>query len=190
VAVVLGTALTALAPAPAARAEAPEATNRTVADLSRYCTACWRNASLPADCWDDCTQDVFSRLMDRVDPSAWSQVLGREGEERREFVRAIDTVKKRWQRARKWAAGPVDDVDDPRDRQRQELREERAVVDRAAEELLTSRQQRILQLCFEGWSVQEIAHELKTGPERVSDEKYKAIQKLRTHLCAEGQDAS
>jgi hypothetical protein len=40
-----------------------------------------------------------------------------------------------------------------------------------------------LQLSFEGWSVQEMASTLKTPAERISDEKYKAIRKLREHLC-------
>ena len=54
----------------------------------------------------------------------------------------------------------------------------------ASEELLSPRQRRILQLSFEGWSAHEIADELKTTSERVSDEKYKAVRKLREHLCA------
>ena len=61
---------------------------------------------------------------------------------------------------------------------------DRAAVDQAAAELLSSRQQRILRLSFEGASVQEIADELHLPAERVSDEKYKAIKKLRQHLCA------
>ena len=64
VAVVLGTALSALA-----GGEASAAT-RTVTDISRYCTACWRNARLPADRWDDCTQEVLVRLLERV-PTAY-----------------------------------------------------------------------------------------------------------------------
>jgi len=40
-----------------------------------------------------------------------------------------------------------------------------------------------MQLSFEGWSVHEIAAELRTPPERVSDEKYKAIRKLRGRLA-------
>jgi DNA-directed RNA polymerase specialized sigma24 family protein len=34
----------------------------------------------------------------------------------------------------------------------------------------------------EGWSVADIAADLATTPERVSDDKYKAIQKLRAHF--------
>ena len=57
------------------------------------------------------------------------------------------------------------------------------MVNRVANQWLTSRQQRIMQLSFDGWSVQEIAEDLALPAERVSDEKYKAIRKLRSHLC-------
>lgn len=71
VAMVLGTALSALGTPAAVAREVPENTARAVADISRYCTACWRNARLNPDCWPDCTQEVFSRLLERVDPDAW-----------------------------------------------------------------------------------------------------------------------
>ena len=65
------------------------------------------------------------------------------------------------------------------DHARQDQREE---VNRAAQVVLSPRQQRIVELCATGWAVPEIASELGTTPERVSDEKYKAIRKLRSHL--------
>jgi RNA polymerase sigma factor (sigma-70 family) len=182
VAMVLGTALSALAPGQQARAETPPETLEAIADMGRYCTACWRNARLPADAWTDCTQEVFSRLLERIPTDQWDRVLRADGDEHREFVRAIDAVKKRTQRARKWTAG-LDGVADPRDDSARHLHEEREVVRQAAAEVLTPRQQRILQLSFEGWSVQETAAELCLPPERVSDEKYKAIRKLRAHLA-------
>ena len=37
-------------------------------------------------------------------------------------------------------------------------------------------------LSFEGWSVHEIAEEMQIPAERISDEKYKAIRKLREKL--------
>jgi RNA polymerase sigma factor (sigma-70 family) len=186
VAVVLGAALSALGPVANTRAETVEATERAITDMSRYCTTCWRNAALPADCWNDCTQEVLCRLLERVSPGVWDQVLQQEGQERCEFLRAIDTVKKRWQRSRKWSDGAIDSVADRREQQERHLREERQVVDQAAEVLLTPRQQRILQLSFEGWPVQDIARELHAPAERVSDEKYKAIRKLRVHLSTVG----
>jgi RNA polymerase sigma factor (sigma-70 family) len=181
-AVVLGTALSVgQAPALAAPPAIPE---RTVQDLSRYCTACWRNARLHPDCWGDCTQEVLRRLLERVRPGDWEQVLGAEGEERKEFLRAIDTVKKRTQRQRKWSLTLSDSVPDRREVRERRLAEEREAVRRTAAEVLSPRQQRILQRAFEGCSVQEIATELKLPAERVSDEKYKAIRKLREHLAS------
>jgi RNA polymerase sigma factor (sigma-70 family) len=188
-AVVLGTALTAFGGPGQATAEAPpEATLQAIADMGRYCTTCWRNARLPADAWTDCTQEVFRRLLERLPADAWQRVLAGDGDERREFLRAIDTVKKRTQRARKWS-GDVENVADRNDQHARYLNEERELVRQAAEELLTPRQQRILQLSFEGWAVHEMAQELKLPVERVSDEKYKAIRKLRAHLADAGQTA-
>jgi RNA polymerase sigma factor (sigma-70 family) len=175
VAMVLGTALSTLGTSPAVNAQ-------TVSDLSRYCTACWRNARLPADCWPDCTQEVFSRLMERVPVTSWGESLSEESQERREFLRAIDAVKKRVQRGRKYAAYPEESVADRRtaaETMRIEVREE---IDRAADEVLSERQRDIIRLSTEGYGVQEIADHLAIGPERVSDEKYKAIRKLRAHL--------
>jgi RNA polymerase sigma factor (sigma-70 family) len=180
-AMVLGTTLSALGSSPAQAAPATEGTARAVNNISRYCTACWRNARLHPDCWSDCTQEVFSRLLERVSPEAWSRVLKVEGEERREFLRAIDAVKKRTQRRRK-PSSLLEAVPDRRDLQERERADDREQVRLASEELLSPRQRRILQLTVEGWSVQEIAGELQVGAERVSDEKYKAIRKLREHL--------
>ena len=177
-AVVLGTALTALG---AERVTAAEAPPQALNDVARYCTSCWRNARLPVDAWGDCTQEVFRRLLERVPTSRWGLTLKADGDERREFLRAIDAVKKRVQRARRYS-DPIDPAD-PRVLGEGQLAEDRETVRRAAEELLSPRQQRILQLSFEGWSVQDISAELDMPVERVSDEKYKAVRKLRAHLA-------
>jgi RNA polymerase sigma factor (sigma-70 family) len=179
-AVVLGTALSVNA-APGQAVQTPQETAKAVADMSRYCATCWRNARLPMDSWSDCTQEVFRRLLERIPTDAWDQALHGEGEQHREFLRAIDTVKKRVQRARKFSQ-TIDTVADRRDPQRLRLREEREIVDQAASEVLSPRQQRILQMSFEGWSVQDMSKELGVPVERISDEKYKAIRKLRTRL--------
>jgi RNA polymerase sigma factor (sigma-70 family) len=179
-AMLLGTALTAFGTASTARAEtAPDGTVRIVNDMSRYCTVCWRNARLHPDYWGDCTQEVFSRMLQRVSLDAWDHALRGEGEERREFLRAIDAVKKRTQRALRRSTGLNEVVADERDDHDRRLADEREAVRRAAAEMLSPRQQRILQLSFDSWSVQEIAEEMELAAERVSDEKYKAIRKLR-----------
>ena len=186
VAMVLGTALSALGSAPASAAPAPGTTaaaEAAVSDLTRYCTACWRNARLPADRWNDCTQEVFRRLLDRVPQNHWSRLLGQEDEDRRELVRAIDAVKKRTQRDARRHTALAGMVADNRDHGYSDRTHEREAVHSAAENLLSLRQQRILQMSFEGWSVHDIAGELALPAERVSDEKYKAIHKLRDHFC-------
>ena len=179
VAMVLGTALAATpAKASASTASATEPSAKAVTDITKYCQTCWRNARLPADRWQDCTQAVFVRLLERVEAEKWGTVLvDSETAERREFLRAIDAVKKRTQRARKFAAlspdlaerRPVSNV----------TRDDREAVAKAAAEVLSPRQRRILELTADGWPVPEIATELGTTVERVSDEKYKAIKKLQ-----------
>lgn len=177
-AVVMGTALSAMAGEAIAR---PQPATEAVNDISRYCQVCWRNARLHPDSWQDCTQEVLIRLLQSVDAEKWPELLKQESDDRREFFRAIDAVKKRSQRSKKYHV-LADDLPERRpsgDSTRNELEEE---LDLAAGKVLTQRQQQILRLTRDGWSVPEIADELKTTVERVSDEKYKAIQKLRKEM--------
>jgi RNA polymerase sigma factor (sigma-70 family) len=177
-AVVLGTALAAT---PARASAATESTAKAVTDISKYCQTCWRNARLPADRWQDCTQEVFIRLLERVEADKWSSVLvDNETTERREFLRAIDAVKKRTQRTRKFGT-LAPDQPDPRP-MTNTLKDDRDALVKAATEVLSPRQRRLLDLTADGWSVPEIATELQTTVERVSDEKYKAIKKLQHYF--------
>src|SRR5262249_25420999 len=147
---VLGTALSTMGVSAAQAYDASPAASKAVTDISRYCTACWRNARLPADCWGDCTQEVFSRLVTSITPENWSQVFLAEGPERQEFLRAIDAVKKRTQRQLKRSIYLNDVVADPAHHQERRLQDDREVVQTAAQEVLSERQQDILRLSFEG----------------------------------------
>jgi RNA polymerase sigma factor (sigma-70 family) len=182
-ALVLGSTITAMGTAASAQAAGGLIPAESVADLSRYCTACWRNARLPADCWGDCTQEVLGRLLTSVAPDRWETLLREDSPDRPEFLRAIDAVKKRTQRALRRTCQLSGAVEDHRPGPDSSLDDDREAVRSASAELLTPRQQRILQRSLEGHSVQEIADELGTTPARVSDEKYKAVRKLRAHLC-------
>jgi RNA polymerase sigma factor (sigma-70 family) len=184
VAVVLGTALAATpAKASAATRSAAEPSAKAVNDITRYCQTCWRNARLPADRWQDCTQAVFVRLLERVEAEKWGTVLvDSETAERREFLRAIDAVKKRTQRERKFAALSPELPE--RHTVANSARDDREAVAKAAADVLSPRQRRILELTADGWGVPEIAGELGTTVERVSDEKYKAIKKLQHAFSA------
>src|SRR5262245_64225473 len=143
-AVVVGTALSALGGE--AKASSPQPATDAVQDISRYCQVCWRNARLHPDSWSDCTQEVFVRLLQTVEPDKWSGLLKQEeGLERKEFLRAIDAVKKRTQRARK-LTGLADEVPDrgyAPETTRNELHEELAKV---SHKVLSQRQQQILRL--------------------------------------------
>ena len=169
-----------------ANASAAQTSDKAISDIHRYCTVCWRNARLPLDSWSDCTQEVLCRLMKSIPLEQWERVLSQDSDERREFVRAIDAVKKRCQRSRKWAS-LNEDVHDRRNRSGIELADRREQLNRAAAEVLSDRQRRIMQMSLEGYSVQEVADALTMSPERVSDEKYKAIRKLRREV---GMDAA
>jgi RNA polymerase sigma factor (sigma-70 family) len=179
VALMLGAALTVTD----SKASAAATSDKAIADIQRYCSACWRNARIPLDSWTDCTQEVLCRLMQRIPLTKWDLVLRSEGDERREFVRAIDAVKKRSQRSRKWA--PLNEDVTDRCAISQGLGDRREELNRAAEQVLSVRQRRILQMSMEGYTVQDTADALTMSPERVSDEKYKAIRKLRRELGVE-----
>ncbi len=185
---VIGTALTATGTTSAEETWPTPTTDvngEEIHDVTRYCHVCWRNARLPSDAWADCTQQVLARLLQTVPPGQWTLMLKSEGDEKREFLRAIDAVKKRTQRTRK----PGDltaDVADSRHRTMTSVREQWEAVNVAAAAVLSERQKRIVELSANGWAVPDIAAELGTTTERVSDEKYKAIRKLRVHLGVDG----
>jgi RNA polymerase sigma factor (sigma-70 family) len=156
-----------------------------VRDIQRYCTVCWRNARLDPRLWEDCTQEVCCRLLTkaRAGQLDLNQVLADDSAERRELVRAIDMVRKRVQRAKRYQ--PLDGYTSPAtnldQRQRDQL-ELGEILESARHAVLTTRQDRIIELWMRGWSVPEIGDELGMTGTRVSDEKYKALRKLETHL--------
>jgi RNA polymerase sigma factor (sigma-70 family) len=162
-----------------------------VHDIQRYCTACWRNAHLDPGVWDDCTQEVCCRLLGKVRAGQLdlNLVMADDTAERRELVRAIDMVRKRVQRSKKLQ--PLDEQGTPgpdldgRRRDRQELGE---ILEAARAAVLTSRQDRILEMWTEGWTVPEIGEALKMPVARVSDEKYKALRKLENHLAGRTEE--
>ncbi|CAN5253429.1 hypothetical protein BH11PLA2_BH11PLA2_30460 [soil metagenome] len=174
-AVLLGTAITA-----SSASATQQDSTRAMDDISRYCQACWRNARLPADHWPDATQQVFVRLLERVDVGRWGDVLQDDSLERKEFLRAIDAVKKRTQRTRRPLPLPIDFAEARKHDAK--MQDDRNVVDAVAPQVLTDRQRKIFDLTFDGWAVPEIANELGTSVERVSDEKYKAIRKMQNSL--------
>jgi DNA-directed RNA polymerase specialized sigma subunit len=174
-AMVIGTAIST-------SSAAPHDNTQALQDISKYCQTCWRNARLPQDDWSDATQQVFVRLLERVDIARWNGILQDDSQDRREFLRAIDAVKKRTQRAHRGVS--LSETTDPSRLDPQSRRDDRAAVEQAARAALSDRQQAIVRLSFDGYAVPEIAAALKTTVARISDEKYKAIRKLNAHFDA------
>jgi RNA polymerase sigma factor (sigma-70 family) len=182
-AVVLAVGLAALA--------AQAAESGVVQDIQRYCTACWKNARLDPSVWEDCTQEVCCRLLAKARSGQLdlTQVLEVDTPERRELVRAIDTIRKRVQRTKRFQpldeGHPVAVSGETPPAERIELGE---LLESARAAVLSQRQDRIVDLWTHGWTVPEIAQALHMPAARVSDEKYKAIRKLERYLAQRHDD--
>ena len=165
----------------AATADARE--NRAIESIDRYCRASWRNARIDQQDWEECTQQTFVELLDRVSRDRWIEAIeNNQSNERRELNRSIWRVAQRWRRAPRRPGGSAGMLaPTPANRQGNE----RPGLDDVLRILsspnsgLSARQQEVMLRWADGHSVAEIAADLNLPPARVSDEKYKAIRKLR-----------
>jgi RNA polymerase sigma factor (sigma-70 family) len=164
-----------------------------IRSIQRYCTTCWSNARIDPGLWEDCTQEVCVRLLEKVrDGLNWSGLLesgepGAESPERRELIRVVDAVRKKVQRSKRYL--PLDDVvnspsapvaTDGDHTERYALAE---LLRTARDKVLTPRQDKIIELWSHGAGIAEIAREIGLKVAQVSDEKYKAICKLEGFLA-------
>jgi RNA polymerase sigma factor (sigma-70 family) len=167
-----------------------------LAQLDRYLARAWYRAGLSPQQHDDCTQAVYTSLLQSLGRERFDQLLGevgqtgirdvlsRETAEGPDFFRAIDTVKKRAQREKSFQ--PLDAVDaasmnrpdDPSDGWKSTLME-------AIESSLSPREAALIHATLEGETPAEIAEQWGIAPKTVSNEKTRAIQKLREALVAD-----
>jgi len=164
-----------------------------IRSIQKYCTACWSNAKLDPSLWEDCTQEVCVRLLSKMHEGLvnWSGLLdgeaGSETPERRELIRVVDAVRKKAQRLKRYL--PLDEVlDSPVSSVGAGIDpiERYALADllkTARENVLTPRQDRIIELWSHGAGISEIAREIGLKVAQVSDEKYKAFRKLECFLA-------
>jgi RNA polymerase sigma factor (sigma-70 family) len=155
-----------------------------VSGIQRYCATSWRNAGIGSQDWEDCTQEVIAQLLERIPRHRMPVAIRDEqSDERRELNRSIWCISQRWRRRPKPVS--LQDVES-HERAAEDVAWE--MVDEAeharlvAVDILTDRQLQILAHWCDGWSIRDIAAELNLSPARASDEKYKAIKKLRKHL--------
>lgn len=155
--------------------------------IRAYCTRSWMNAGIARQEWDDSTQDVYLRLLtslgrDRI----YKAIEAPDSDERRELNRAIWATSQRRRRAQRHASLMDDGVKevetDPWPAKMESLNQVRQAID-APDARLSPTQREIVTRWSNGEPISGIADEMKLSPARVSDEKYKAIQKLRSHLA-------
>ena len=152
--------------------------------IQKYCATSWRNAGITQQDWPDCTQETMTLLLERLSRARLPQAIhDHRSPERRELNRSIWCTIQRWRRGPKHVSleHPETVHRDAQERSN-DVGEQLDDAMAAADRCLTARQQRILALSREGWTVGEIARKLKMTPARTSDEKYKAIRKLQRHL--------
>jgi len=156
--------------------------------IQKYCAASWRNAGITKQDWPDCTQEAMAILLERISRNGLADAIQNgQSPERRELNRSIWCTIQRWRRAPRYAS--LDHrhtierkVGEGSPNTAEELENAMAVAERC----LSARQRQILALCSDGWSISEIAEKLDMSSARASDEKYKAIRKLRQRLALAG----
>ncbi|HVR74258.1 MAG TPA: hypothetical protein VMT52_08000, partial [Planctomycetota bacterium] len=164
---------------------AREAEERAVTDITRYMTASWRSARFNSADWADLTQEAFAELLGRIPRDRLPAAIEEsDSGERRELNRSVWCAAQRWRRVRRHASleglAPPAAPDAPSSLDDAELVEHLQTI---AERRLSGRQRRILSSWCEGESVGEIARDLGISSSLASNEKYKAIQRVRGVLA-------
>ncbi|MDA0809811.1 MAG: sigma-70 family RNA polymerase sigma factor [Planctomycetota bacterium] len=159
-------------------------------NIRAYCSKSWQNAGISHQEWSDCTQQVFARLLERVDRDRMLVAIeDAESPERRELNRAIWATSQRSRREKRYSslefAESQSENHDPWPAKMESLAQIKNVLD-GENCRLSPTQREIVARWSDGESISAIAESLKLSPARISDEKYKAIQKLRQHF---GTDA-
>jgi len=170
-----------------------------LAQLDRYLARAWFRAGLASQQHDDCTQAVYASLLQTFGRDRFDQLLGEVGEvgirdvlsretaDGPDFFRAVDTVKKRAQRERTYQ--PLDSVDAAS----MNRPDESAAVwkDSLHEAILSSlspREAALIRATLQGETPAEIAQQWGIAPKTVSNEKTRALQKLREVLASDFSD--
>ena len=154
--------------------------------IGQYCRASWVHAGIARQDWPDCTQQTLAELLNRISRKGLVHAITQgKSPERRELNRSIWCTVQRWRRAPRCQSldgnEPLYLPTSPCDSTSAEFSELHDWLESALTGI-SLRQRRVLRWWSQGQSISEIAQELGTSPARVSDEKYKALQKIRRRL--------
>lgn len=162
--------------------------------LNRYLSRCWSRAGIASQQQDDCTQAVYTTLLQGLGRDGFDdlaadigqqgipQVLNRDSPLGPDFFRAVDMVKKRATRQKTFIA--LDDQTEPYVSAGTDGAAEnwRGVLNDAIDRSLNPREADLIRATLQGFSPSEIASQWGVAPKTVSNEKTRAFQKLRDAL--------
>jgi DNA-binding CsgD family transcriptional regulator len=176
----------------------PAAVNSGLAQLDRYLSRTWYRAAIPAHLHEDCTQAVYTTLLQQLGRNQFEALLGdvgqfgikevftRETSEGLDFFRAVDMVKKRAQRERVHQSLEALDIPAPAvDSQTKAWRE---ALREAISHSLSPREASLINETLMGKTPAEIALRWGVASKTVSNEKTRVLAKLRDVLSAQASD--
>lgn len=178
----------------------PEALQAGLRQLNRYLARSWARAGIGPQQFEDCSQAVYATLLQQFGRDGFDQtladvgrqgipkVLNRDTERGPDFFRAIDMVKKRTLRQKTHLA--LDDqLDLPESAGSDGANADwRGALNDAIARSLNAREADLIQATLQGFSPAEIANRWGVAPKTVSNEKTRALGKLREALHAEMAD--
>ena len=186
-----------LTPSRAAITDDPALLTSGLSQLDRYLARTWSRAGVSQQSFDDCTQGVYTTLLQQwgrgpfdellaeVGVSGIRATLSRDTPDGPDFFRAIDTVKKRAQREKSYTS--LDSSTDVAAGDSQ-ANSWKSALQEAIARNLSPREANLIQLTLEGETPSDIAQMWGVASKTVSNEKTRAIQKLREALVADLAD--
>ncbi len=170
-----------------------------LSQLDRYLSRTWYRAGVSIQQQDDCTQAVYTSLLQQWGSASFEgmlaqvgklgvrEVLNQDTSDGPDFFRAIDTVKKRAQREKTYQtldeganiAGAGTDGASAN---------WSSALHEAIAENLNPREAALIHATIQGQTPAEIAQQWGVAPKTVSNEKTRAIQKLRDALTSDLTD--
>ncbi len=177
----------------------PQAIASGLNQLDRYLSRTWSRAGISPQAADDCTQGVYATLLQNWGRSSFDAMLAevgttgiratlsRDTPDGPDFFRAIDTVKKRAQRERSYTS--LDDgLNVAATGSESPWSSWRGALQEAIDRNLSPREAALIQATLQGETPAEIAQQWGVAPKTVSNEKTRAIQKLREALVSDLAD--
>lgn len=162
--------------------------------LDRYLGRAWARAAVPESKRDDCTQAVYVSMIESMGRPAFDRmltdigrygvkdVLNKESAQGPDFFRAVDAVKKRAQRERTFTSMDESRLEPPA---RSGSDDWSRSLHEGITRVLTPREAELIQSTLAGDSPSDIADRWGVAAKTVSNEKTRALSKLREFLTSD-----